>query len=161
MVFGKCRDVLLKETELVQRIAGLQDVIRDAVVNRDWTDFESHFSTLNEMREEFAALETERERLFAGIKAGPDGQSGFYAFTASLPAVQRSEITEIYRSLKFEAMKVQVSNQALMGYIAGVRATMAGFFEIAFPERGGGKIYTPHGVPVSRDMRSMVLNQSF
>ena len=66
----------------------------------------------------------------------------------------------LYRRLKQEALKVQAVGDALMGYIAGVRATLAGFFEIAFPDRGG-KLYTPHGVPVSHDMRSMVLNRCF
>jgi len=62
--------------------------------------------------------------------------------------------------LKLEAMRVRMAGEALTGYIAGMRATMAGFFEIAFPERGG-KIYSPHGNTVSHDMRSMVLNQRF
>ena len=151
MVFEKSKGILLKECELVQRIAGLQDQIQDAVLNREWADFEGYFSALAEVKEEFTALEREREQLFTG---------GFYAFAAGLPAAQRSELTEIYRSLKLEALKVQVSGEALMGYIAGARATIAGFFEIAFPDRGG-KIYTPHGIPVSHDMRSMVLNQCF
>ena len=153
MGFEQYRDVLLKESELVQRIAKLQNVINDAVMKRDWTDFENHFSALGEMGKEFTALEVEREKLFAGT-------GGFYAFVAHLPAVQRNELTEIYRNLKLEALKVQVSGEALMTYIAGARATMAGFFEIAFPDRGG-KIYTPYGVPVSHDMRSMVLNRCF
>ena len=158
MDFEKCRDILLKESELVQRIAGLQNIIQEAVMNRDWSDFEGHFNALSEMREEFAALENERNELFNDTLTAESG--GFYAFSAQLPAGQRNEITEIYRSLKLEALKVQVSGDVLLGYIAGVRSTMAGFFEIAFPDRSG-KIYTPHGVPLSHDMRSMVLNQCF
>jgi hypothetical protein len=47
-----------------------------------------------------------------------------------------------------------------MSYLSGARATMAGFFELAFPDRGG-RIYTPSGTPISHDMRSMVLNRRF
>jgi hypothetical protein len=40
-----------------------------------------------------------------------------------------------------------------------MRITMAAFFEAAFPDMGG-KMYTQHGIPVSHDIRSIVLNQS-
>jgi len=153
MEVGKCRDILLKETTLVQRIQELQNLIREAVINRDWTDFEGHFGELAEIQGEFACLEDEREQFFAGME-------GFYAIIARLPVEQREELSQIFRNLKLETMRVQLSGEAIMGFIAGARATMAGFFEIAFPDRGG-KIYTPHGKPVSHDMRSMVLNQRF
>ena len=160
MVFEKCRDILLKESELVKRIARLQNLVWDAVKNRDWTDFEGHFDALGEMGEEFSSLEAEREELFAGIHAESGAYSGFYAFVAYLPPDQRTEITEIYRNFKLDALKIQVSGDALMSYIAGARSTLAGFFEIAFPDRSG-RLYTPHGSPVSHDMRSMVLNRCF
>ena len=154
MEFEQCRDILLKESELVRRIARLQEHIRDAVINRNWTDFEGHFADLGLMREEFSALENERERLFSGV------QDSFYAFASRFPAAQRGELSEIYRGLKLEVLNTQVAGEVLMAYIAGARATMAGFFEIAFPDRGG-KMYTPYGIPVSHDMRSMVLNRCF
>ena len=160
MDFEKCREVLLKENELVQSIAGLQNLIREALINRDWTDFESHFSELSAIGAEFASLETERERLFTQDQADSGVSSGFYTLISHLPADQRAELSEIYRNLKLETLRVQIDGETIMGFIAGARATMAGFFEIAFPDRGG-KMYTPHGRPVSHDMRSMVLNRSF
>jgi hypothetical protein len=160
MMFEKCREILLRESELVQRIAGLQNLIREAVMNRNWTDFEGHFNDLGKIRAEFAALEGERELLFTGTPGEAGSSASFYTLAAQLPPRQRAELTEIYRSLKLETLRLQVSGEALMSYITEVRAAMAGFFEVAFPDRGG-KIYTPHGVPVSHDMRSMVLNRAF
>ena len=160
MVFEMCRDILLKEKELVQRIAGLQNLIWEAVIKRDWVDFEGYFSDLGKVREEFSVLEDERERFFAEFRDESGDSSGFYALVAHFPADQRAELTEIYRNLKLETLRVQMTGETLMGYIADARATIAGFFEIAFPDRGG-KIYTPHGIPVTHDMRSMVLNQCF
>jgi hypothetical protein len=157
MVFEQCKDILLKESELVQRIAALQKLIFDAVMNREWTNFEGHFCALGGLGEEFAALEDIRKGLFDEYQGE---EHSFYALAAQLPPEQRKEITDIYRNLKYETLKVRMSGETLMAYIAGARATLAGFFEIAFPDRGG-KIYSPHGVPVSHDMRSMVLNQSF
>ncbi|MCL2127307.1 MAG: hypothetical protein FWH38_03550 [Treponema sp.] len=160
MVFEKCRDILLKESELVQRIACLQNLIKEAVISRDWTDFENHFSALKGMGEEFTALETERERLFSASPGEENGASGFYALAVQLPELQRGELTAIYRSLKLETLRVRIAGEALMSYISEARSTIAGFFNIAFPDRGG-KIYTPHGTPFSHDMRSMILNRRF
>jgi hypothetical protein len=158
MVFERCKEILLKESELVQRIAGLQNLIYEAVINREWADFEGRFMALSGMREEFAALEAVREQLFSENQG--DQRPSFYALTVKLPVEQRNELTEIYRSLKLEGLKVRTTGETLMGYIAAARATMAGFFEVAFPDRGG-KMYTPYGKQVSHDMRSVVLNRAF
>ena len=171
MVFEKCRDILLQETELVRQIACLQERIKQAVVSRNWTDFENHFGVLGEIGDEFAALESGREALFSRVpetRAGEtpsfngdnDSRGRFYAFAARFPDAQRNELTAIYRTLKLETLHVQTAGEALMGFIAGARAALAGLFEIAFPDRGG-RIYTPRGKPLTHDMRSMVLNRIF
>jgi hypothetical protein len=160
MVFEKCREILLKECELVRRIAYLQNLVYEAVINRDWNGFEAHFSRLGDIGKEFTALEHERERLFSGNTAETNASARFYSLTAGFPAGQRAELAEIYRNLKLETLKVRVAGETLMSFIAGARATVAGFFEVAFPDRKG-KIYTPYGMTVSHDMRSMVLNRSF
>jgi len=159
MVFEKCKAVLLKECELVRRIASLQNLVYEAVINRDWNGFEANFSKLGKIGEEFTVLEHERERVFAGILTEADASERFYSLTAGLPPKQRNELSEIYRNLKLETMRVKIAGETIMNYIAGARATVAGIFEIAFPDRKG-KIYTPYGTPVSHDMRSMVLNRT-
>ena len=159
MVFEQCRRILLKESELVQRIACLQKLIREAVMNREWTDFEDHFAALGRLKTEITALESERKRFFTEI-TGKSGDFSFYAFAAQLPPEQRAELTAIYRNLKLETLQVRTAGEALMTYITEVRVVLAGFFEVAFPDRGG-KIYTPHGMSISHDMRSMILNRSF
>jgi len=160
MVFEKCREILVKECELVRRISSLQNLVYEAVLNRDWSGFEANFSRLGEIGKEFTELEHQRERLFAGSKAESNVSLRFYSLIAGLPPEQRGELTEIYRNLKLETLKVKIAGETIMSFIAGARATVAGFFEIAFPDRRG-KIYTPYGMPVSHDMRSMVLNRSF
>ena len=169
MEFEKCRDILLQETALVRRIACLQERIKESVINRDWTDFENYFSVLAEIGDEFLVLENDREQLFytdcplKGTARTEDrgGHKGrFYAFAVRFPDERRNELTEIYRNLKLETLKVQTTGEALTVFFAGAQAALAGLLEIAFPERGG-KIYTPRGRPVAHDMRSMVLNRAF
>jgi len=159
MMFEECREILLKESELVQNITSLQNGIHKAVTSRNWEDLENNFAALGALKAEINALESERERVFTEI-TGKTGDFSFYAYAARLPAKERAELTEIYRSLKFETLRVRMSGEALMTYITEVRVVLAGFFEVAFPDRSG-KIYSPHGRSVSHDMRSMVLNRSF
>ena len=132
----------------------LQKLVDSAVKNREWTDFDAHLSALNKYSAKLAEMEKEREELF--VKADKDS---FYSLCQTYTPQQASELTEIYRSLKLEAFKLRLANDALLIYIDEIRTTMAGIFELAFPDRGG-KMYTPSGIPVSHDMRSMVLNKS-
>ena len=170
MNYEKCKEILLKEFELVQNAAVIQKKIQDAVANREWTDFEGHFKAMNAVEREFKVLEKERERLFIEFEAAQgkrnvfpdlnDDKGRFYAMTAGLPPQQRSDLTAIYRSLKLEALKLRMANEALGSYLSGVKASLTEFFELAFPDRGG-KMYTNQGTHLSHDMRSMVLNHRF
>jgi len=154
MDFDRCRDILLREGELVGEIGALQDAVHAAVTGRDWEGFEGRFAELEEKGRGLEALEAEREALI------PGAADGFYAFAASLPDDRRREISEAYRGLKIAAVRVKTAGDTLMAYIASQRATMAGFFDAAFPERSA-KTYSPAGTQVSDDMRSMVLNRHF
>jgi len=158
MEFERCRDILLRESELVKKIGALQDVVYKAVVEKDWNDFESRFTALDELGGELSALEVERERVFAECLGDVDDSSRFYAFTARLSPEQRKEITEIYRNLKIETLKVRTAGETLMSYITEAKAVLGDFFEAAFPEKKA-KTYSPYGTKASHDMRSMVLNQ--
>ena len=175
MDFEKCKEILLREHEAVAQAAALQKLIEKTVIKREWAQFEAHLAALNKYSAALEEMEKEREALFSGCSSNsgvskPDcpplpvelsgGDKGrFYTLCLRFTPQQRNELGEIYRSLKFEALKLRLANEALLEYLNETRATMAGFFEMAFPDRGG-KMYTPRGIPVSHDMRSMVLNKS-
>ena len=168
MIYEKFRDILLQECELVQKASVLQEKIRLAVTNREWTGFEGHFSAMNVIEDELSGLEKEREQLFTEFDGQTrrntvvekDAKGRFYAMVSKLPENQRIELTSIYRSLKLEALKMRMANDALMSYLVGINSAIKDFFDLAFPERGG-KMYTPQGTHISKDMRSIVLNRSF
>ena len=182
MDFEKCKKILLLEHETVAQAAALQKLIEKAVINREWTDFDTHQKTLNGYSTALEIMEKEREALFSGydVSAAPDsaemsaaeayqkahladewagGDKGrFYTLCLHFTPRQRSELGQIYRSLKLEALKLRLANEAMLEYLKQIRTTLTDFFELAFPDRGG-KMYTPRGIPVSHDMRSMVLNK--
>ena len=169
MIYEKCRDILLRECEQVQNAAAVQEKITDAVTNREWTVFEDNLSAMDAIEIKLESLEGEREQLFTVFETiihqnhfskNLDAKGRFYALVSILPENQRNELTSIYRSLKQEALKLRIRNDALMTYLTGIKTTLKDFFDLAFPDRSG-KMYTNQGTHLSHDMRSMVLNRRF
>jgi len=169
MIYEKCREILLKEFELVQNAGIIQEKIRFAVIGREWADFETNLSAMNAIESKLESLENERDQLFSvfktvkhqqGFSENLDEKGQFYALVSRLPAEQRNDLTSIYRGLKVEAIKLKMANDTLINYVNGIKSTLKEFLDLAFVERGG-KMYTKNGTHFSHDMRSMVLNQSF
>ena len=169
MIYEKCRDILLRECELVQEASIVQEKMKSAVIQREWADFEEYNNAMNNIENRLASLEEEREQFFLAfgtlmrhnvIHDRMDAKGRFYAMVCLLPENQRNDLTSIYRSLKLDTLKLRIANEAFMIYLAGIKSTLKEFFEHAFPERAG-KMYTRDGTHLSHDMRSMVLNRSF
>jgi len=169
MIYEKCRDILLRECELVQKASVIQENIRLCVIDRKWGEFQVNINEMNNIENGLANLENEREQLFLAfdalanynkIAATNDPKRRFYAMASILPENQRNELTEIYRSLRLEAMKLRIANEVLMTYLVHVKSTIKEFFDLAFPERAA-KVYTNQGTHPAQDMRSMVLNHTF
>jgi hypothetical protein len=169
MIYEKCRDILLRECELIQNAANEQEKIRLAVTKREWTEFEGHLNAMNSIEGNIETLEKEREQLFIIFKTiihqqsfseNLDDKGQFFALVSLLPERQRDDLTSIYCSLKQEAIKLRLANESLFAYLSGIKSTLKEFFDLAFPERGG-KMYTKKGMHFSNDMQSMFLNRSF
>jgi len=169
MIYEKCKDILLKESELIQKAVFAQEKIRAAVDKKEWTVFEDHLNVLNSIESNMVNLEGEREELFnvfetlvhqKGFSETLDAKGRFYKMTALLPEHQRNELTEIYRSLKLESMKLRIVNNTLLIYLTEIKSTLNDFFALAFPDRCG-KMYTKSGTHFSNELSSMVLNRSF
>jgi hypothetical protein len=156
------KQLLERESELLGKITDAQAAVKNAVTKREWTDFEALLLSLNDYKEQFEVLETERIALFAG--SIPEGLSAdgdmphFYTTISHLPEDQRREIANVYRNIKERALKVRLANDALLLYLDEAKATTNAFLKAAFPERKGG-VYSRQGKKVSADMRSMVLDQ--
>ena len=169
MIYEKCRDILLRECELIQNAAVVQEKIQQAVTNRDWANFEDSMTIMNSIEVKMEGLETEREQLFdvyetilhqKSFAKNLDSKGRFYKLVSVLPEEQRNDLSAIYRSLKVEALKLRMANDTLMTYLIGIKATLKDFFDLAFPDRAGN-IYTNQGAQLAHDMRSMVLNAQF
>jgi hypothetical protein len=161
--YERCVLVLGREIEVLQKTGALQNIIRKAVLDREWTDFEAHNQTLRELGFEFEALEAERLGLLAEINAaGGQGEEKrrFYALISCFSPEPRNELAGMYRALKLEAMRVRMANEALVTYLAGLKSAMTGILAAAFPDRAG-RLYTHQGTQSAPDMRSVVLNRRF
>ena len=187
--FDCCVSVLTGEIGLLKKISAIQDKIRQAVMNRDWDEFDEKTREINQLSEEFAGMEDERARLFSaltntsnkddtysGDKASAEGNTSgrssaaagswvieerpFYAAIMPLPAGERRELANLYRELKMETLKMKASNETFLTYLEEAKAMASAYIEAACPARGG-KLYTRKGRRVSQDLKSIVINNRF
>jgi hypothetical protein len=152
------RDALKREDELLQKIIETHNTMKNAVVNREWTDFEALAFSLETYKEQFDVLEEERLALF---EAAPDVEGKaphFYTVVSRLPEDERRELSDLYRSVKDRALKLQTANEALLRYLNEARSTIGDFMKAAFPDRKS-EVYSRQGKRVSSDMRSLILDQ--
>jgi hypothetical protein len=154
----KCA-LLKKEDDLLAEILETQDALKNAVLNREWADFETLIRSMDEFGEQFTALEAERLALF-DIAPDAEGKTPhFYAAISHLPENERKELSEIYRSIKDRALRARIANETLDRYLEETKATMNAFIKTAFPERKAG-VYSRQGTRTSPDMRSLILDQT-
>ncbi|MDR0375862.1 MAG: hypothetical protein LBH85_09115, partial [Treponema sp.] len=152
------KDVLRREDELLQKIIETHNAVKNAALNREWTDFEALAFSLETYKEQFDVLEKERLVLF-GTASDAEGETPhFYTMVSHLPEDERKELSDLYRSVKDRALKLQIANEALLRYLNEARSTIGDFMKVAFPDRKSG-VYSRQGKKVSSDMRSLILDK--
>jgi len=168
--FEKCVWVLTGEIEILKKISDAQRIVRQAVINKEWADFEEKTTEVNHLGEEFTLLEEQRIRLFSalsdavaisgGTGSRNDSEQPFYVLITRLPAEENRELSRLYRELKMETLKMRSINESLLAYINEAKSLAEAYMEAVCPERGG-KLYTRKGRRVSQDLKSMVINNHF
>ncbi|MDR3303260.1 MAG: flagellar protein FlgN [Treponema sp.] len=153
------------QTALLDKLTSAQDAMREAVMNREWDEFETLVNTMDTYSDQFNTLETERATLFATLtgKQADDADAAdttFYAFASHLPHDERRELTGLYRELKLRALRLRAANDSLMLYLNEAKGTVDGFINAAFPERKTN-LYSRFGTKIGADMRCLVLNRIF
>ena len=163
--FERCVSVLTGEIELLKKISSAQDHVRQAVLNREWADFEEKTQAVNHLGGEFSRLEEERCRLFSILTGGQNvpwniEEKPFYAAIMGLPQEERRELSRLFRELKMETLKMRAFNETFLAYLNEAKTLAAAYLEAVCPARGG-KLYTRKGGRVSQDLRSIVFNNRF
>jgi hypothetical protein len=160
--YTRCVTVMTREIELLKKIAAVQESVRQAVLAREWADFDWKIAEVNTLGEEFAGLDAERDALFSGLaerlKPGTGEAPAFYALAALLPEARQRELCGLYRALKMEALRMRVFNETFTNYLHEYRTMAAAYLEALFPARGA-KLYTRKGGRIDGDLKSMVLNR--
>jgi hypothetical protein len=160
--YTRCVTVMNQEIELLKKIAEVQDSVRQAVLAREWADFDWKTAEVNTLGEEFSLLDAERDALFLALaeSLGRKGEENpaFYTLAALLPPARQRELWGLYRALKMETLKIRVFNESFINYLHESRTLAAAYMEALFPARGG-KLYTRKGGQINGDLKSMVLNR--
>jgi hypothetical protein len=160
--YTECALVLQREIELLEKIGALQVQVKNAIINREWTDFESLFGSLAAIGDDFKALDLERAEAFARLARElglNDENAAFYRCAARLPREERQELSGLYRRIKTQTLEARLANESLAKHLGEIQTLVSGFLEAVFPDRKG-RIYTRKGTRVAPDMLGMALNQS-
>jgi hypothetical protein len=150
--------ILLKEIEVLEKIPPLQGMIRNAIIKREWAEYETLMHAVGDIGGSFEVLETEREALFKTMADGKEPES-FYAWASKLPENEKEEISNLYRKLKMITLQIRIANDTLMEYLREVKTAVSGVLDRAYPDRRG-KMYSCRGTEKEADMRSVMINAS-
>ncbi|MHB9292535.1 hypothetical protein Holit_01633 [Hollandina sp. SP2] len=160
--------ILHLQNQVLEKISMIQESVRNAVINREWTDFESLLNTMNQYGDQFQVLEAERAALLSSFleedsspaqKGDKDKKSSFYNLVSRLPEQDRNGLTEMYRNLKLRALKIRMANESLVAYLTEAKTMVNSFLEAACPDRKT-QFYSRWGTKVATDARSMMVNHS-
>ena len=185
--FDNCVSVLTGEINLLKKISSMQSQMRQATMGRQWDDFENKTLEIDQAGEEFVRLENKRTRLFSALSnlsqesadsarsalhsADSDSDEGsaspwvieekpFYRAILALPVDERRKLSDLYRELKIETLKMRALNETFLAYLTEAKTMTAAYIEAVCPDRGG-KLYTRKGRRVSQDLKSIVFNNRF
>ena len=158
--FDRCVSVLTGEIELLKKISSAQNGVRQAVMNREWADFDEKTAEVMRMGAEFAGLEEERVRLFGANNSAEGKEKPFHERLVELPAEESRVLSRLYRELKTETLRIRSLNETFLAYVSEAKTVAAAYLEAVCPARGG-KLYTRKGRRVSQDLRSIVINNRF
>ena len=163
--YRRCIEVLNQEAALLNRIFAVQASVRQAVLQREWIDYDWKIAEIRQFGMEFAQLDAERTNLFTGLASSLFGRTEsdgkafpFYALAARLPENERREITKLYRALKMDILRMQAMNESFLNFLNEARTAASAYLEAAFPARGG-KLYTRMGGQTGQDLKSIVFNR--
>jgi hypothetical protein len=166
--YDACAAVLEKEFAIIEQAASVQESVRGAVIDREWADFDWKMAKIGQLSEELGQLEEERAALFKGLGISDDDEqvgATFYGKLAAVPeellsAEQRRRLSDLYRRLKNESLKLRAENESFLAYVRHERDMAMSYVRLTYPERSN-KLYTRRGREVKQhNSASMILNRS-
>lgn len=161
------KKTLRAEIEALDRVAELERLIRNAVMERDWSKLESNLYELDywsskvidaeEMRRDCLAEFADCASCDELAESAGDAGVALLDILQLAPFADRTELTELYRQLKIAVMTVQSATYGLQSYVNAAAETTQAFLEELFPSHKG-KHYSRNGSAAKVDRRALVLD---
>ncbi|MBQ1949474.1 MAG: hypothetical protein II367_04890 [Treponema sp.] len=135
------RKILEEENSILSEVIGLQQNLRKAVNEKDWTELMKVISSINLKMDSFNRLDEQRENL---------------AVSAENDEGLRSLLSEVRGKL----VRTRTENKALGDYINITRNFVQGIIDNALPQ-SRAKVYSRNGSMVRSQPHSVVVNQLY
>jgi len=167
--YNRCITVLSEELLLLNRIFTIQSAVRQAVLSKEWIDFDWKMAEIRQIGSDFNELDNERSSLFNSLSGMVFGYYDektakksiippFYTLVSKLPEDERRELSRLYRALKIETLRMQALNESFINYINEARIAASSYLEAAYPCRWS-KVYNRKGNKTDQDFKSMIFNR--
>lgn len=135
------RNILEKENSLLDEVLVLQQDLRNAVNEKDWTKLMSVISSINLKMDSFNHLDEDREKYAVSQK-------------------DDSEILNLLSEVRGKLVRTRTENKALGDYINITRNFVQGIIDTALPQ-SRAKVYSRSGSIVRNQPQSVVVNQLY
>jgi len=154
------KDVLEKETTLLETLSENERQIQLLVMSRNWSDLEPILKEMSGRAEEIAATDSVRHKHYQALKEalGCEADAGFYDVLEGVSLALRRELSELYRRLKIAVSQVRSVTGGIDAYVASTVATMREVLGELYPDQKG-RIYSRSGRATRADERAMVLDR--
>ena len=152
--------IIEEESQLLEKFHTEEKKLKGYLGEKDWEKLQVILENIDRLSVGLALVEKERNRCFSSfcrqLKAG-EGLS-FYSMIARLPDDLKANLTEKYRNLKLQVLKVQGVTRNIESITSTLSDTIRNTIEELYPYRKG-KIYCSKGKARESQMNPLVLNQ--
>ncbi|MDA3948824.1 MAG: flagellar export chaperone FlgN [Spirochaeta sp.] len=157
---GRFLELLNEQTDLIEALGERQAQLQTLIADKDWEQMERLIPEMTRLSEATAAVEAQRNEIFAEISASFGGVQSFAHVLTRLPGELRHEISRRYRALKIAVLRLQSRTATMDAYVRSSMSTSRGVLQELFPEhatssytrQGHGQFSTSSAVVVDREL---------
>lgn len=152
--------IIEEESLLLEKFHSEEKKLKGYLGEKDWVKLQSILENIDRLSVGLALVEKERNRCFTAFCRQLTASEGlsFYSMVAHLPNDLKANLTEKYRNLKLQVLKVQGVTRNIESITSTLSDTIRNTIEELYPYRKG-KIYSSRGRAREGQMNPLVLNE--
>lgn len=140
------KEWMVREAELLEQYADLEEKLPASYRNRDWSELESFIGELTRVAGAIEEAEERREASFQALKASFNlgAGDGFHRLARCIPGEEKQNLTEGFLRLKAGVARMRCASSRMGHYFQSVSESIDAVLSELLPQRRG-RIYSRRG----------------